>query len=147
MTQGFGIIFNSRLAALIIPTILFGLGHMLNPEIDKLGYGVAPFYFATGLLLGIFTLMDEGVELASGFHIANNLLIALLVSNDWGALRTESLYLDVSEPTLGFHVFLPLLVLYPLLILLFAKIYGWKDWSEKLFGKVPPPTNELNRPI
>jgi len=136
MTQGFGVMFNSKLAALLIPTILFGAMHLFNPEIAKLGYGIAPFYFATGLLLGICTLMDEGIELAGGFHIANNLMIALLVTSDWGALQTESLYIDTAEPTLTWHMAVPLLILYPLLLFIFAKVYNWSDWSNKLTGSV-----------
>ena len=38
------------------------------------------------------TLMDEGTELAVGLHIANNLITALLVTADWTAFQTESLY-------------------------------------------------------
>jgi hypothetical protein len=40
------------------------------------------YYIGTGLF-GILTLMDEGMELALGFHAANNLVGALLVTSDW----------------------------------------------------------------
>ena len=76
--------------------------------------------------------MDEGLELAIGFHAANNLLTALLVTADWTAFQTESLYRDVSKPELGWDVFLPVLVIYPILLYVFSKKYGWKNWQEKL---------------
>ncbi len=97
------------------------------------------FYIGTGFFLGILTLMDDGLELALGFHAANNLTAALLVTAEWTAFQTDSLYRDISEPELGWDVLIPLLVLYPILLFVFAKKYGWKNWSEKLLGRVQPP--------
>lgn len=142
LTQGAGVIFGSRAVALIVPSLLFGLAHGLNPEVATLGYGIMPFYILTGLLLGIFTLMDEGIELACGFHIANNLLIAVLVTTDWGAFQTESLFRDVSEPSLGMEMIISLLIFYPLLLFVFSKTYKWSDWKEKLLGEVDPPPSQ-----
>jgi hypothetical protein len=42
--------------------------------------------------------MDEGMELALGFHAANNLVGALLVTSDWSAFQTHSIFKDISEP-------------------------------------------------
>jgi hypothetical protein len=44
--------------------------------------------------------MDEGMELALGFHAANN-LVGLLVTSDWSAFQTHSIFKDVSEPEAG----------------------------------------------
>ena len=35
--------------------------------------------------------MDEGLELALGFHAANNLCGALLLTADWTAFQTNSI--------------------------------------------------------
>ena len=35
--------------------------------------------------------MDDGLELAIGFHAANNLIAALLVTADWTVFQTESI--------------------------------------------------------
>ncbi|MCH1385044.1 MAG: CPBP family intramembrane metalloprotease, partial [Flavobacteriaceae bacterium] len=72
--QGLGVAFGNRLAPLLTTSISFGLLHIMNPEIEKLGYEIIIIYIATGLFLGIITLMDEGLELAIGFHAANNLI-------------------------------------------------------------------------
>jgi hypothetical protein len=80
--------------------------------------------------------MDEGLELAIGFHAANNLLTALLVTADWTAFQTESIYRDISEPVLGWDVFVPVLVIYPILIYVFSKKYGWTNWKDRLMGDV-----------
>ena len=80
--------------------------------------------------------MDEGLELALGFHAANNLTAALLVTADWTAFQTNSIYKDVSEPTLGWDILIPVLVIYPILLWVFSKKYGWTNWKDRLAGKV-----------
>ena len=136
MMQGIGLLAKNRWAPLFFTSILFGLMHILNPEVEKLGYGIMVYYIGTGFFLGILTLMDEGLELPLGFHAANNLTTALLVTADWTAFQTESLYRDISEPVLGWDVFLPVLVIYPILLFIFSKKYGWTNWKERLFGKI-----------
>ena len=96
------------------------------------------YYIGTGLFLGIITLMDEGVELAIGFHAANNLATALLVTADWTALQTNSILKDISEPSAGVDILIPVLVLYPIILLILAKRYKWTGWKDKLFGKLQP---------
>ena len=90
------------------------------------------YYIGTGLFLGVITLMDEGIELALGFHAANNLVTALLVTASWTAFQTESLLIDNSEPSLGMELIFTLAVIYPLLALIFAKKYQWKNWMAQL---------------
>ncbi|NDV42751.1 CPBP family intramembrane glutamic endopeptidase [Flagellimonas sediminis] len=136
LMQGIGIASKTKWLPFVVSSSLFGLLHIFNPEVEKLGYGVLVFYIGTGFFLGILTLMDEGLELPLGFHAANNLFTALLVTADWTAFRTNSLYKDISEPVLGWDVLIPVFVFYPILILILSKKYGWKNWKERLFGKV-----------
>jgi len=136
LMQGLGIMAKNRWVPLIITSILFGIMHAANPEVGKLGYGIMVFYIGTGFFLGILTLMDEGLELALGFHAANNLTAALLVTADWTAFQTNSIYKDVSEPTFGWDILIPVLVIYPILLWVFSKKYGWSNWKDRLTGKV-----------
>lgn len=136
MMQGLGVVTKTRWFPLVFTSLLFGLLHIANPEVEKLGYGILIFYIGTGFFLGIITLMDEGLELALGFHAANNLTAALLVTADWTAFQTDSLYRDISEPVLGWDVLVPVLVVFPILIYLFSRKYGWTNWQDKLTGKV-----------
>ena len=136
LMQGLGIMAKNRWVPLIITSVLFGIMHAANPEVGKLGYGIMVFYIGTGFFLGILTLMDEGLELALGFHAANNLTAALLVTADWTAFQTNSIYKDVSEPTFGWDILIPVLVIYPILLWVFSKKYGWKNWKDRLVGKV-----------
>lgn len=136
MMQGLGILSGTRWVPLLVTSVLFGIMHIANPEVEKLGYGSLVFYIGTGFFLGILTLMDEGLELALGFHAANNLVTALLVTADWTAFQTDSLYKDVSEPHLGWDAYLPVFVVFPILLWVFARKYGWKDWKYRLTGRV-----------
>jgi membrane protease YdiL (CAAX protease family) len=135
MMQGLGILFRNRWMPLLLTSVIFGLMHLGNPEVEKLGYGIMIFYIGTGFFLGIITLMDEGLELALGFHAANNLVTALLVTSEWTAFQTDSLLKDVAEPGLEWDAYLPLL-LFPLLLFFFAWKYGWTNWKQRLTGGV-----------
>jgi len=144
LMQGFGSVFKSRAVALILTSVLFGGLHVFNPEVAKLGYQALIVYIGTGFFLGIITLMDEGLELAIGFHAGNNLLTALLLTADWTAFKTHSVFRYLGEPSLISDVYIPILVFYPVLILIFARIYKWKNWKQKLFGKIKlEPSNEV----
>lgn len=141
LMQGLGVITNSRLIPFLTSSILFGLMHIANPEVGKLGMVIMIYYIGTGFFLGILTLMDDGLELALGFHAANNLVGALLVTADWTAFQTNSILKDISEPTAGFDIILPVFVFFPILLYVFSKKYGWTDWKEKLTGKLMQPTD------
>ncbi len=141
MMQGIGIMAKNRWVPLVVTSLLFGLMHIGNPEVDKLGLGIMIYYIGTGFFLGILTLMDEGLELALGFHAANNLVGALLLTADWTAFQTDSIYRDISEPVLGWDILIPVLVVYPILLFILSKKYGWTNWKERLAGKVA--TKEL----
>lgn len=141
--QGFGIIAKNRWVPLLLTSVVFGLLHIANPEVEKMGNIIMVYYIGTGLLLGIMTLMDEGLELALGFHAGNNLVGALLVTADWTAFKTHSILKDMSEPSAGFDVIAPILIIYPLFLFIMAKKYKWNNWKEKLMGKIEPPTPDL----
>ena len=136
--QGLGVVAGNRWVPLVVTSLAFGLMHIVNPEIEKIGYSIISVYIGLGFFLGIITLMDEGLELALGFHAANNMIIALLVTADWTALQTNSILIDRSEPT-AIGQIVPIFIILPLLTFVFAKKYKWTNWKEKLTGKVTPP--------
>ncbi len=142
--QGLGILAKNRWFPLVITSLVFGLLHIANPEIEKIGYIALVFYIGTGLFFGIVTLMDEGIELALGLHAANNIFAAFFVTTDWTVFQTDALFIDTSEPSVSLEMFLPVFIVYPLTIFLFSKKYQWKNWKEKLTGKVVKPVfNEV----
>lgn len=139
LMQGIGVLARNRWLPLFITSIFFGSLHFFNPEVTKLGNIIMIYYIGTGFLLGIMTLMDDGLELALGFHAGNNLITAILVTADWTAFQTHSLLKDISEPSAGWDVLIPVLVVYPIFLFIMARKYQWKNWGYKLFGKVEEP--------
>ena len=137
LMQGFGNLAHNRWFPLVMTSVLFGTLHIFNPEVSKMGYIILVYYIGTGFLLGIMTLMDDGMELALGFHAANNLIGALLVTADWTAFQTHSIFKDLSDPSAGFDVIFPIIVVYPLLLFIFSKKYKWSDWQQKLTATIP----------
>lgn len=136
LMQGFSSFSNSRWVALFTTSIVFGSLHFSNPEVQKLGLGVMAYYIGTGLFLGILTLMDEGIELALGFHASNNIMTALFVTSSWTVFQTESILIDISEPTLGGETFFSLFILYPGFIFLMSRKFDWSGWKIKLISKL-----------
>ncbi|MNX52222.1 hypothetical protein D3C86_828990 [compost metagenome] len=117
-------------------SVIFSTMHIANPEVAKMGNIILIYYIGTGLFLGIITLMDEGMELALGFHAANNLVSALLVTSDWSAFQTHSFFKDVSDPSASFDVLLPVFIIFPILLKIYSSKYNWNNWKEKLTGKI-----------
>ena len=137
LMQGLGILSKNRWVPLFITSIAFGLLHIANPEIEKVGNVLLIHYIGTGFLLGIMTLMDEGLELALGFHAANNLIASLLLTADWTAFQTNSILKDISDPSMGnLEIVFPVLVIYPIILFVLSKKYNWTNWQKKLFGIV-----------
>lgn len=141
LMQGFGNLSKNKWFPLLMTSLIFGSMHILNPEIDKLGYLILVYYIGTGLFLGIITLMDDGLELALGFHAANNMITALLVTSDWSVFQTNALFKDISNPSVGIEIIVPVFIIFPLMLLIFSKKYNWNNWNERLTGKI---TNNQN---
>lgn len=136
LMQGFGNLAKNKWFPLLMTSIIFGGMHFFNPEVSKIGNIIFVYYIGTGLFLGIITLMDEGMELALGFHAANNLIGALLITSDWSAFQTHSILKDMSDPQAGFDVIMPVVLVYPVLLYIFSKKYQWHNWKEKLMGTI-----------
>ena len=79
--------------------------------------------------------MDEGLELALGFHAGNNVLISLLVTADWTVFQTNSILKSVGEPEV-MSMLIPLFIIYPLVLFYFSKKYNWTNWKENLSGRI-----------
>ena len=85
--------------------------------------------------------MDNGIELSLGFHAANNLIGALLITADWTVFQTNSILIDKSEPEIFSGILLPVFIIYPILLFIFSKKYGWNNWINKLAGNIEYKSN------
>ncbi|MDX2360330.1 MAG: type II CAAX endopeptidase family protein [Crocinitomicaceae bacterium] len=130
--QGFTSVFKRALPALLLSGVLFGLLHWANPEVDKIGDILLVYYIATGIFLGLMTHMDNGLELGMGYHAVNNIFASLIVTSDWQAFQTDALFVDKAPPSFGWEAILTLVVLQPLLLIIFSKMYKWGNWKQRL---------------
>ena len=147
LMQQIGIVVRNRWFPLLFTSIIFGLFHSANPEVAEMGFGVMIFYIGTGLLLGVMTLMDEGMELALGFHLGNNLMASILITSEFSALQTDALFkYSGVENTAGTltEMIISIAITYPIILFILAKKYKWTNWIEKLTGRVNPPDSIIN---
>ena len=140
LMQGFATNTKSRIWALVITSLIFGLLHSFNPEVKEYGFwATMPSYIGFGVIFGLITLLDDGVELAIGLHTANNFFASILISSPHSALVTYAVFnTDKVNPYIDM---LTLFIFGILAILIFSKKYKW-DWSI-LGKKVEQPIEEI----
>lgn len=140
--QGMGLWAGWRAVPIVLTSVIFGLLHGFNPEIQEFGFGVMmTYYIGVGLFLGAITIMDEGLELALGIHAATNIYGAAFVSFQGSALRTDAMFF-VQE------VNAPLMLLFFILsggvFLVWSKRkFGW-DSFHKLTGRIAPESTTVS---
>lgn len=134
LLQGLKNRLGSNKAAVLISGIMFGAIHVGNPEIQVIGYHILIYYIAVGIFLGLITLFDNGMELAIGYHAANNIFAAIVVTNDWQAFQTDALFLDMSQPGFAWDVILGIFIVLPFIFYIFSKKYNWQSLKEKWNG-------------
>ena len=135
-----GPIRNYKIIPLVITSLLFAMVHGANPEIEKFGtFIMMSYYIGAGLLLGIMTVMDDGLELALGTHAATNFVGAVFVGYDGAAITSDSLFkshsINAEAMTIAFFVM-------AILVLFFLKWkFKWGSFS-KLFDPIVKPDED-----
>lgn len=124
LTQGIAVRTKSRWIALIIVSLLFGLMHIANPEVKEFGFWLAmPQYVTMGLLLGLVSILDDGIEIAMGIHFINNAFTALFTTYSSSILQTDAVFkFNKINPELDM---LFLSIAATIAVFVFAKIYKW----------------------
>ena len=106
--QLFGHLFKYPIISWIITSVLFGLMHSSNPEVQEYGFWVMmPSYILLGAFLGLITVLDDGLELALGIHFINNLFLGIGVNYAGSAIKVNSAFQVLSiDPTSNWYVIL-----------------------------------------
>jgi hypothetical protein len=130
LMQGIKKWLGSNIYAVLFSGICFGLMHFWNPEIEAVGYHILSYYIIIGVFLSCLAVFDNGLELSIGFHAANNIFAALMVSNDWQVFQTDALFMDYSKPEFSFNMLLVSIAFLLTLIFIFKRIYGWRPLKE-----------------
>ncbi len=97
LMQGFAVMLKNRWFPLVMTSIMFGLMHALNPEVKDYGFlTMMPQYITFGLIFGIITILDDGIEASMGAHAANNIFLCVMVTNRSSALQTKALFVQLN---------------------------------------------------
>ncbi len=143
MMPGIGLIAKNRWAPIIISSIIFASLHGANPEIRQFGmYKMLAYYFLIGIFFAIIAVMDDGLEIPMGFHAANNIFAATIVSFKGSALQTPALFYNTDMNTDGMILTTVLLIVFILLIA--KKILKWGNW-RKLWSDIQYP--DINKDL
>jgi uncharacterized protein len=135
LMQGFSSIIKNRWFPLVMTSIFFGLMHAFNPEVKEYGFlTMIPQYIVFGLIFGIITIMDDGIEASMGAHTTNNIFLCIMVTNKSSALQTPALYEQYN--IFPWTEFAALVVIGIVFILILKVIFKWNDFSV-LFKKIP----------
>jgi uncharacterized protein len=134
LMQGFAALIRRRWFPVIMTSVLFGLLHAFNPEVKEFGFfTMMPQYIVFGLIFGIITILDDGIEASMGAHSANNIFLCIMVTNQSSALQTSALY--VQSTIHPWSEFAALIVVGIIFILILKIIFRWGEISL-LFDKI-----------
>ena len=134
LMQGFATVLRNRWFPLIMTSVLFGLMHAFNPEVKEFGFlTMVPQYVLFGLIFGVITILDDGIEAAMGAHTANNIFLCIMVTNQSSALQTPALY--EQHNVYPWPEFAGILIGGIIFIVIMKIVFGLQDLSL-IFGKI-----------
>jgi uncharacterized protein len=144
LMQGFAVLSKNRWVPLLMTSVLFGLMHAFNPEVDEFGFfTMMPQYILFGLVFGIITILDDGIEAAMGAHAANNIFLCIMVTHSSSALQTPAVFKQqVVYPWTEFAALLATGIVF---IIVLKIILKWKSFSP-LLSQVKPVHQEVQTP-
>ncbi|MFN5734649.1 MAG: lysostaphin resistance A-like protein [Flavobacteriales bacterium] len=114
----------SSLFSMLLSGVLFGLLHASNPEVMTHGYGLLFVYIGFGVFLSFLTVVDNGLELAYGFHVANNFFQGILITSSDQAFQLNGLFKS-NGVSLSFTSILLLLGSLTVYLALCFRAYPW----------------------
>ena len=128
LMQGFSAVIRNRFFPLIMTSVCFGLMHAFNPEVKEFGFfTMMPQYILFGLIFGIITILDDGIEASMGAHTANNVFLCIMVTNASSALQTPALYEQLN--IYPWTEFAGLVITGIAFIFILSRIFGWNKFS------------------
>jgi membrane protease YdiL (CAAX protease family) len=109
----------------IITSVIFGLLHSMNEEVQSNGFFVMmPQYILPGFVFGAIALMDQRLELSMGMHFAHNLIGLLAITSPDTSIHANAIWeIPSLASTLTDAIYISILYLVPLTI--FYRVYRW----------------------
>jgi hypothetical protein len=140
LMQGFSLMVKNRFFPLIMSSILFGLMHILNPEVKEFGFWtMMPQYILLGLIFGMITILDDGIEAAMGAHTANNVFLCIMVTNKSSALQTPALYEQITIHP--WQEFVSMILMGIIVVIILKLVFRWRSFSV-LYETIVPRKSE-----
>ena len=91
--------FKKPWVVLLVSSLIFALLHWWNGSTIILSLSIVSGTFIIGLMLGIIAMADDGIEMAIGVHIINNIYVSVIHSSPDGGLgNLPSLVVTPSDP-------------------------------------------------
>jgi len=144
LMQGLAVLTKNRWFPLLTTSILFGLMHAFNPEVEEFGFFIMmPQYILFGLIFGAVTILDDGIEAAMGAHAANNIFLCIMVTHKSSALQTPSVY--EQHNIYPWTEFTALIFTGIIFVIVLKAIFRWKDYSM-LVSRVEPEQSSDQSP-
>jgi uncharacterized protein len=134
LMQGLTVVLRNRFFPLVVTSVMFGLIHVMNPEVKEFGFfTMMPQYMLFGIIFGVITIMDDGIEASMGAHAANNAFLSVMVTNKSSTLQTPAVYEQMNiQPWTEFGA---MLIMGFLIIVILKVIFRWEKFSV-LFSNV-----------
>ena len=118
LLQALGLFVRSPLVVSLVTGLMFALLHFANPEVQVDFWLVMGYYLLFGLAMALITLRDNGLELAIGAHVGNNLFGSLLATFEGSALETPAIF-----TASGFDPLFNLLAALAVLLLFYVLVF------------------------
>lgn len=126
--QGLSLLFKNGIIPLLLTSALFGCAHLGNPEVEQYGWPIMLSYYTSfGFFMGFITLLDEGLELAIGLHVANNAISSILISDKNSVIKSYALF-DTATTSADAE-FLVWAVMAAVTFSIFWFKYRWKNFK------------------
>jgi hypothetical protein len=97
-------------------------------------------YMIFGLVFGIASILDDGIEVAMGAHSANNIFLCIFVTNSSSALQTPALY--EQRIVYPWTEFMGLVAGSIVFIVVLKFIFKWESFSL-LLGRVEKKESQV----
>lgn len=143
LMQGFALCTKSKVWALVITSVMFGLMHCANNEVIQYGFfKTIPLYILIGLQMGFFAILSDGIEFSWGMHFINNFIAFTIISTEGGTLSGNALFMTKRE-AVSVTDYIVIIAEFALIYFLLRKKMGWdikKAFDNSgLKNNVPPP--------
>lgn len=122
LMQGISLIFKKPIWVLLISALTFSLLHWWNAGTVTMSISIVMSTFIIGLVLGIIVLADNGIEMAMGVHIINNIYVSVIHSSPESGLgNLPSIFISNADPYTS-PIFLGLAAIILIYVLFINKI-------------------------